>query len=99
MAAAEKITLFPNPVGNRPIQGYRRHISKGAKPLGRARGQTYSAARKQAVLCLLLPSFIDFLTLRGFDIIQKVLLAILEHFLRFCRCRDKQKKSLNIKTF
>ena len=62
-------------------------------------GQTYSAVPKQAVLCLLLPSFIDFLTLRGFDIIQKVLLAILKHFLRFCRCRDKQKKSLNIKTF
>ena len=25
---------------NRPIQGYRRHFVKGAKPLGRARGQT-----------------------------------------------------------
>ena len=50
----------------RPIQGYRRHISKGAKPLGRARGQTYSAARKQAVLCLLLPSFIDFFNIERF---------------------------------
>ena len=27
-------------VYNRPIQGYRRHVVKGAKPLGRARGQT-----------------------------------------------------------
>ena len=27
-------------LNNRPIQGYRRHFVKGAKPLGRARGQT-----------------------------------------------------------
>ena len=30
--------------GNRPIQGYRRHFVKGAKPLGRAGGQTNSDA-------------------------------------------------------
>ena len=29
---------------NRPIRGYRRHFVKGAKPLGRARGQTNSDA-------------------------------------------------------
>ena len=46
------------------------------------------------------PSFIDFLTLRVFDIIQKILFVIIpEHFLRLGRCRDKHKESLNMKTF
>ena len=56
-------------------------------------GQTYSAAQKQTVLCLLLPSFIDFLTLRGFDIIQKVLLAYLSIFYVFSNAETSRRKA------
>ena len=56
-------------------------------------GQTYSAVQKQTVLCLLLPSFIDFLTLRGFDIIQKVLLAYLSIFYVFSNAETSRRKA------
>ena len=39
------------PLLNRPIQGYRRHFVKGAKPLGRARGQTNSDAFEAFQVC------------------------------------------------
>ena len=39
-SAAIDFQLSVRCVRNRPIQGYRRHFVKGAKPLGRARGQT-----------------------------------------------------------
>ena len=64
---------------NRPIQGYRRHFLKGAKTAEASAGK-HTLHRKNKlniVACCsvfaIFPSFIDFLTLRVFDIIQKIL--------------------------
>lgn len=74
---------------------------KRCKPLARARGQTYTSWRLllAAAVFAIFPSFIDFLTIRVVGIIQRILIVIREYFLRFGRYRDKQKMSLNIKTF
>ena len=80
---------------------------KGAKLLRRAHGQTFSSPWKQAeakvVACCSVfstfPSFNDFLKLRVFDIIQKVLLVILGHFLRFGPMPRQAKEKLEYHDF